>query len=56
MGHGDDRAFVALEMLLQPGDGLGIQMVGGLIKQQNIWLFQEQTAEGHPPFLATGEH
>ena len=43
-------------MLLQPGDGLGVQVVGRFVQKQDVRLLQEQPAEGHPPPFAAGEH
>jgi len=46
VGHGDHRAFVALEMVLQPGNGLGVEVVRGLVEQENIrfWSSRRQSA------------
>src|SRR5262249_5043949 len=49
---GDDRAFVFLQVLFQPTHGLGVQMVGRLIEQQYIGLFQQQAAQRHAAALA----
>ena len=53
MGNGDHCAGILLQMLLQPSYGLGIQMVGRLVEQQNIWLFEQQTAHGNAPSFTT---
>ena len=42
-------------MLLQPEHRLGVQVVGGLVKQQQVRLLQEQLAEGNAAALTTGE-
>jgi len=55
VGHGDDRAGVALQVVLQPGHRLGIQVVGGLVQQQDVRLLQEQAAQCHAALLATGQ-
>ncbi len=55
MGDGDHRALVVPQMAFQPGHGLGVQMVGRLVEQQDVRLLQQQTAQGHPPPLAAGE-
>ena len=36
VGNGYDRAFILLEMLLQPINGFGIQMVRGLVEQKYV--------------------
>ncbi len=56
MGHGDDGARVVLEVFLQPGHGLGVEVVGGLIQEQDVGLLDEEAAERHAAPLAAGEH
>ena len=55
MGDGDDRALVVLEVLLQPGDRLGVEVVGRLVEQQQVGGAEQQPAEGDPAALAAGE-
>ncbi len=43
------------ERALEPGDRLRVEVVGGLVEQEEVGLRQEQPAEGHPPPLATRE-
>ena len=43
--------FVFLQMLFEPRDGLGVEMVGRLIEQQNVRLLQQQTAESDAAFF-----
>ena len=52
MGDGDDRALVLLQVLLQPVDGLGVQVVGRLVEQQHVGLLQQQAAQRHAAALA----
>jgi len=52
VSDGDDRAFVVLQVLLQPGHALGIQMVGGFVQQQDVRLLEQQTAQRHAAALA----
>ena len=56
MGDGDDRALVIAQVMLQPGHRLGVQVVGGLVEQQDIGFGQQQPGEGHPAAFAAGEH
>ena len=42
------RALVLLEVLLQPVDGLGIEVVGRLVQKKHIRLLQQQSAQRHP--------
>ena len=55
MGHGNHRALVLLEMLLQPVDGLGVEVVGGLVEKQHVGLLEQQAAKGHAAALTAGE-
>ena len=55
MGDGDDRALVLLEVPLEPGDRLGVEMVGGLVEQQQVGRAQQQPAERDPAPLAARE-
>ena len=43
----EDGAGVVNQVLLQPSNGFGIQVVGGLIKQQHIRLLEQQSAQRH---------
>ena len=36
VGDGDDRAGVVLEEALEPRDRLGVEVVGGLVEQQQV--------------------
>ena len=55
MGDRDDGAGVLLQVLLEPQDALRVEVVGGLVEQQQVGLLQEQLAEGDPAPLATGQ-
>jgi hypothetical protein len=43
-------------VLLEPQDRLGVQVVGGLVEQQQVGLLQQQLAQGDATALTTGEH
>ena len=45
VGYGYHRALVLLQVLFQPIDRLGIQVVGRLVEQQYIRLLDKQTAK-----------
>ena len=49
---GDDRARVFLQEVLEPGDRLGIEMVGRLVEQQHVRLGQQQSAQRDPAAFA----
>ena len=55
VGDGDDRARVVTQVLLQPGDRLGVEVVGGLVEQQEIGLAQQQPAQRDAAALTAGE-
>ena len=55
VGDRHDRALVLRQVLLQPGDRLGVEMVGGLVQQQQVRRAQQQPAQRHAPALAAGE-
>jgi hypothetical protein len=40
------------EELLEPIDGLGVEVVGRLVEQQHVGLGQQQLAQGHPALFA----
>ena len=55
MSDGDDGPRVALQVLLEPLHGLGVEMVRGLIEQQDVGLSNEKTAKRDTAALASGE-
>ena len=44
-----------MQELLQPLDGLGIEVVGGLVEQQHVGLGQQQAAQRDAALLAAGQ-
>ena len=55
MGDGDDGAVVGREVLLEPQHRLGVEVVGGLVEQQQVGLLQQQLAQRDAAALTTGE-
>ena len=55
MGDADDRTGILMQMLLQPVNRLGIEVVGRLIEQEDIGLLQKQTTEGNASAFTTRE-
>ena len=55
VGNGQYRSFEGVDVLLQPFHTPQIQVVGGLIQQQNVRLFQQQPGEVHPGLFPAGE-
>jgi hypothetical protein len=56
VGDRDDGALVVLEVPLEPGHRQGVEVVGGLVEQQDVGLPDEQPAQRDPPPLAARQH
>ncbi len=52
MGDGNDGAGEGVQILFQPLDGLGVEVVGGLVQKQDVGRLQKQPAQGHAAPLA----
>ena len=55
MCDGDDGAVVLLQVTLQPCDRFRVEVVGGLVEQEQVGLAQEQAAQCNPAPLTAGE-
>ena len=55
VGDGHHRAGILLEMPLEPGHALGVEVVGGLVEQEDVGLLKQDPAQRHAPALAAGE-
>jgi hypothetical protein len=55
VGHGDDRALIPRQVLFEPLHTFGVEMVGGLVEQQDGRLLQQEPGKGDAPALAAGE-
>ena len=55
VGDGDDRPLVALQVLLEPLHGLGVEMIRRLVEQQDVGLLNEKTAKRDAAAFAPGE-
>ena len=53
MGDEDDVAGIFLEEVLQPANALGVQVVGRLVEQQDVRLFEQQSNQRHAALLTT---
>ena len=51
----DQRARVAAQMLLEPDRGLEVEMVGGLVEQQEVGLEEQHAGQRHAHPPAAGE-
>ena len=56
VGDGDDGALVLVQELLQPQNRLSVEVVGGLVEQQQVGGFKQQLAQCHTATLATRAH
>ena len=55
VGDRDDRALVLGEVRLQPRDRLGVEVVRGLVEQQQVGRAEQQPAQRDAAALAAGE-
>ena len=55
VGDGHDGARILREEAFEPLDRLGIEMVGGLVEEQQVGMLQEQPGERDPALLAARE-
>ena len=51
----DDRTRIVLKVVLQPHDGLDVEVVGRFIQEQDRGLLQEQLGQGDTHLPAAGE-
>jgi hypothetical protein len=55
VGDEHDGAGVFLEVALEPGDAFGVEMVGGLIQEQEVGALEQDFAKGDAPAFAARE-
>ena len=55
MGDDEDGTLIGLDILLQPDGGVQIQVVGGLVQQEDLGVHQDQTGQVDPGLLAAGQ-
>ena len=55
MGNQDKGIFIVLQVALEPVNMLGIQVVGRLVQEQDIWFFQEELGQKNLGPLPTGQ-
>ena len=53
VSYGNHGAFILVEVLFEPVDALGVEVVGRLVEQQYVGLLQQQSAERHAAAFAT---
>ena len=55
MGNRDDGSGEAVEVLFEPLDGLGVQVVCWFIEEEEVGVAEEEFTEGDAAFFAPGE-
>ena len=55
VGHGHDGTGIFREVLLEPVDALGVEMVRWFVEKEHVGAFEEELAQRHAPPLAAGE-
>ena len=55
VGDGDHRAVERANVLLQPLGCVEVQVVGGLVQQQDVRVLQDEAAQVHPGLFPAGE-
>ena len=55
VGDDEDRARILAQVAFEPVDGLGVEMVGRLVEQQELGLVEQQAAERDAALFAAGE-
>ncbi len=55
VGDEEDGAAEAAEVVFEPVEGLGVEVVGGLVEQEEVGLLQQDAAEAGAAQLPAGE-
>ena len=55
VGDGEYGTVVLRQVLLEPQHALGVEVVGGLVEQQQVGLLQQQLGQRDAALLTTGE-
>ena len=55
VGDGEDGALVLFQELLQPLHALGVEVVGGLVEEEQVGCLQQKLAQRHAAALTAGE-
>ena len=55
MGNNEDSAFIIQEIGFQPGNGIKIQVVGGLIQDDQIRFLQKKFSKRNTGLLSSGK-
>ena len=55
MRNHNHGSLIFFKMIFQPGHRFGVQMVGRLVQKQHVRFLQQQTAQSHAAFFASGK-
>src|SRR6267143_5763796 len=55
VSDGNHRSGVLLNVVLEPRNGYGIEMVRRFVQQKNVRLLEQQAAEPYPALLSAGQ-
>ena len=55
MGNNNHGGIALVQRVFQPADGVDVQVVGGLIQQQNIGIREQGLRQQHPQLPARGD-
>ncbi len=55
MGDGQHRALVPFQIALQPLGGVQVQVVGGLVQQQDVGVLQDEPGQVDPGLFTAGQ-
>lgn len=53
MGDNDEGAFEGFEVGFEPGDGFGVEVVGGFVEEEYVGVGDKEAAEGDAAAFAT---
>ena len=51
----DHRPFVTFELLLEPGDGVDIEVVGRLVEEEDVGLGEQYLRQQHLELVGAGQ-
>ena len=55
MGNDHKPAIEGLEIILKPGHGLDVQVVGRFVKEKEVWILHQYPCQGHSHLISTAE-
>ncbi len=55
VGYDNEGAGEAFEVFFEPGDGFGVEVVGGFVEEEYVGVGDEEAAEGDAAAFTSGE-